>query len=80
MRARPYFLLALLALVWGVHWSITRIGLDYLPPFTYGALRAGIGLVTVIAISARRGIKLPPARTCRWCCRWGWGRSRWGSC
>jgi drug/metabolite transporter (DMT)-like permease len=63
MHARPYFLLVLLALVWGVHWSITKIGLDYLPPYTYGALRAGIGLATVFAISLRggpRGMRLPP--------------------
>ena len=63
MHARPYLLLALLALVWGVHWSITKIGLDYLPPYTYGALRAGIGLAVMAGISARsgrQGLRLPP--------------------
>jgi drug/metabolite transporter (DMT)-like permease len=63
MHARPYLLLALLALVWGVHWSITKIGLDYLPPYTYGALRAGIGLGTMLAIMAGSRpdrLRLPP--------------------
>jgi drug/metabolite transporter (DMT)-like permease len=63
MNARPYLLLALLALVWGVHWSITKIGLDYLPPYAYGALRAGIGLGTMLAITAGSRpdrLRLPP--------------------
>jgi drug/metabolite transporter (DMT)-like permease len=60
MRARPYLLLALLALVWGVHWPIAKIGLRYMPPFTYGALRVGVGLLAMLILSIRGGIRLPP--------------------
>ena len=59
-RARPYVLLVCLALVWGVHWPVAKIGLRDLPPFTYGALRVATGLaVIVIVLALRRGIRLP---------------------
>ena len=59
-RARPYLLLVCLALVWGVHWPVAKIGLRDLPPFTYGALRVATGLaVIVIVLALRRGIRLP---------------------
>jgi len=58
--ARPYLLLVCLALVWGVHWPVAKIGLRDLPPFTYGALRVATGLaVIVIVLALRRGIRLP---------------------
>lgn len=60
MRARPYLLLALVALAWGCNWPITRIGLDYLPPYTYAALRACIGLAALLPIALRHGLRLPP--------------------
>ena len=59
-RARPYLLLACLALVWGVHWPVAKIGLRDLPPFTYGSLRVATGLVVIVAVlAARRGLRLP---------------------
>lgn len=60
-RARvAYLLLVLLALVWGVHWTVTKIGLGYLPPFTYGTLRVASAAVTLAAILGAQGrIKLP---------------------
>ena len=59
-RVRPYLLLLCLALIWGVHWPVSKIGLRDLPPFTYGALRVGTGLVTLVAFLAlRRGLRLP---------------------
>ncbi|MGD0861252.1 MAG: DMT family transporter [Candidatus Limnocylindrales bacterium] len=60
MRARPYLLLACLALVWGVHWPVAKIGLRDLPPFTYGTLRVATGLAVIVAVlAARRGLRLP---------------------
>ena len=63
MRAKPYLLLACLALVWGVHWPLAKIGLRDLPPFTYGALRVGTALaVLAVMLAARRGLHLPDRR------------------
>jgi drug/metabolite transporter (DMT)-like permease len=57
---RPYLLLACLALVWGVHWPVAKIGLRDLPPFTYGSLRVTTGLAVIIGVLvARRGLRLP---------------------
>lgn len=54
-------LLALLSLVWGVHWVVVKIGLDLMPPLTYAVLRLGTGLATVAALLAwRRRLRLPP--------------------
>ncbi len=40
---------------------VVKIGLGYMPPFTYAALRVGSGLVTVVAILAwQRRLRLPP--------------------
>lgn len=58
--ARPYLLLVCLALVWGVHWPVAKIGLRDLPPFTYGTLRVATGLAVILVVLAlRRGIRLP---------------------
>ena len=53
-------LLALLALVWGVHWVVVKEGLRYFPPLTYAALRIGTGLLTMLIILAPgRNLHLP---------------------
>jgi drug/metabolite transporter (DMT)-like permease len=60
VKARPYLLLLLLGVVWGVHWPVSKIGLQDLPPFTYGAFRVGTGLVVMVAfLAARRGLRFP---------------------
>jgi drug/metabolite transporter (DMT)-like permease len=60
---RSYLLLLLLSLIWGFHWPISKMGLQYIPPLTYSALRVIVGLVTLVAILAwRRGLKLPDRR------------------
>jgi drug/metabolite transporter (DMT)-like permease len=59
-RARPYLLLICLALVWGIHWPVAKIGLRDIPPFTYGALRVTTGLAVIVGVlAARRGLRLP---------------------
>ncbi len=62
-RFRPYLLLLCLALVWGAHWPIAKIGLRDLPPFTYGVLRVAGGLAVMLAVlAARRRLALPDRR------------------
>ena len=44
-----------------MHWVVVKIGLGYLPPMTYGALRIAIGLGTVVVLSAAQGrLRRPP--------------------
>jgi len=60
-RTAALVLLFLLALVWGTHWSIVKIGLRSMPPFTYATLRIASGLVVIAAIlGAQRRLRLPP--------------------
>ncbi len=60
-RPAALVLLALLSLVWGVHWVVVKEGLRYFPPLTYGALRLVTGLLTMVAILApRRQLRRPP--------------------
>ncbi len=49
-RAAALGLLALLTLIWGVHWVVVKTGLQYMPPLTYASLRVGSGLVTMVAL------------------------------
>jgi drug/metabolite transporter (DMT)-like permease len=63
VKRRPYLFLFALALVWGVHWPVSKVGLQYLPPLTYSALRVIGGLVTLAALLAwRGGLRLPDRR------------------
>lgn len=49
-RRGSYLLLGLLALVWGVHWPIVKLGLEQVPPWTYASLRLGSALVVVLLV------------------------------
>ena len=64
VHSRPIALalLALLSLVWGFHWVVVKVGLDYLPPLTYAAIRVSLGLATAIAILAWQRRLRAPAR------------------
>ena len=54
-------LLALLSLVWGAHWTVVKVGLEYMPPLTYGVLRLIGGVLTMVAIlGVQRRLRLPP--------------------
>ena len=60
-RPAALILLALLSLVWGVHWVVVKQGLQYFPPLTYGALRLVTGLATMLVIMAPgRRLHRPP--------------------
>lgn len=59
-RTAALSLLILLALVWGVHWVVVKIGLGYMPPLTYATLRVGGGLATMLVLlGAQRRLRLP---------------------
>ncbi len=60
-RSRALLLLALVSVVWGVHWAVVKIGLGYMPPMTYGALRIAVGLAMALGIALARGrLRRPP--------------------
>jgi drug/metabolite transporter (DMT)-like permease len=61
-RWRAWLLLGLLALVWGSHWTVVKIGLEDLPPFSYGALRVLLGMATMAALLGSRAQLKRPAR------------------
>lgn len=56
-----YVLLVGLALVWGGHWVVSKVGLRDMAPFTYGSLRAATGALTLMVLLAARGeLRRPP--------------------
>jgi drug/metabolite transporter (DMT)-like permease len=60
-RTAALVLLVVLSLVWGFHWVVVKIGLGYVPPFTYGAIRLATGLATaVVLLGAQRRLVVPP--------------------
>jgi drug/metabolite transporter (DMT)-like permease len=46
----PIAALLLLALIWGYNWVVMKIGLDYVEPFTFSALRTFLGAVTLFMV------------------------------
>jgi drug/metabolite transporter (DMT)-like permease len=65
-RDRAITLQALIALIFGVHWVVVKVGLDYIPPFTYGALRFGSAAIVVgILLGLTGRIRLPPRHDLR---------------
>ena len=75
-------LLALLAVIWGVHWVIVKVGLGYVPPITYAASRVAIAPRADDRVPARPGpaAAARTARTSRSSCRSASSRSRPASC
>lgn len=60
-RDRAIALQALLALVWGVHWVVVKVGLGYIPPFAYAALRVGSAAAVIAVFLGVQGrIRRPP--------------------
>lgn len=53
---RAWLLLATLVVVWGCHWTVAKIGLETIPPFTYATLRLllAIGVLAVLMRGAGR--------------------------
>ena len=60
---RAWLLLSGVILVWGLHWSVTKIGLERIPPMTYAMLRVLVGaIVLAVLMRRRRRLALPSRR------------------
>ncbi len=49
---------ALLILIWGTTWSVIRISLDGIPPFTGVSIRFAIAALILWAVARGRGVRL----------------------
>ena len=60
---RAWLLLIGLVVVWGSHWVVVKVGLETIPPFTYGVLRllGGIGVLALLMMATGRAKR--PARS-----------------
>lgn len=59
---RAWLLLLGLVLVWGVHWVVVKVGLETIPPFTYGVLRLAGGMAVLAVLMAATGRLRRPER------------------
>jgi drug/metabolite transporter (DMT)-like permease len=58
---RAWLLLVGLVVVWGSHWVVVKVGLETIPPFTYGVLRLlGGMLVLALLMGAGGRLRRPP--------------------
>jgi drug/metabolite transporter (DMT)-like permease len=58
---RAWLLLIGLVVVWGSHWVVVKVGLETIPPFTYGVLRLLGGIVVLAVLMAAAGrLRRPP--------------------
>lgn len=57
-RWRIVAAVVLLALIWGTTWSVIRVGLEGIPPFTGVALRFAIAAGLLAILARRRGVRL----------------------
>jgi drug/metabolite transporter (DMT)-like permease len=60
---RAWLLLVGLVIVWGSHWVVVKVGLETIPPFTYGVLRLLGGIVVLAGLMAAAGRLHRPQRT-----------------
>lgn len=59
---RAWLLLGGVILVWGLHWSVTKVGLETMPPLTYAMARVLVGAVALALLMRHRGRLAPPDR------------------
>lgn len=60
---RAYLLLASIILLWGVNWPVMKVGLLYMPPLWFAAVRVLLGGACLFALVAARGrLRLPERR------------------
>ena len=58
---RSWLLLIALVVVWGSHWVVVKVGLETIPPFTYGVMRLIGGIVVLALLMVVTGrLRLPP--------------------
>ena len=60
---RAWLLLVGLVVVWGSHWVVVKVGLETIPPFTYGVLRLLGGIVVLTGLMAAAGRLHRPQRS-----------------
>jgi drug/metabolite transporter (DMT)-like permease len=60
--AAACLLAVLLAAVWGPGWTVDKLGLEAVPPFTYGVLRLGIAAIVLALVLMARGRLERPSR------------------
>ena len=56
----PIVLLVAMTGLWGVNWSVIKIGLQELPPWTFRGLCLIPGAVGLLVIARLRGLPSPP--------------------
>ena len=59
---RAWLLLVGLVVVWGSHWVVVKVGLETIPPFTYGVLRLVSGMATLAVLMLATGRLKRPVR------------------
>jgi drug/metabolite transporter (DMT)-like permease len=52
---RAWLLLIGLVVIWGSHWVVVKVGLETIPPFTYGVLRLLGGMVVLAGLMSVTG-------------------------
>jgi drug/metabolite transporter (DMT)-like permease len=60
---RAWFLLAGVVVIWGCHWTVAKIGLKTIPPFSYGVLRLLVAIVVLAVLMRGAGRLRRPARS-----------------
>ncbi len=60
---RAWLLLVGLVVVWGSHWVVVKVGLETIPPFTYGVLRLAGGIAVLAVLMAAAGRLHRPDRS-----------------
>lgn len=60
---RAWLLLVGLVVVWGSHWVVVKVGLETIPPFTYGVLRLAGGIAVLAMLMAAAGRLRRPDRS-----------------
>ena len=68
-KQKPFLLLAILTLVWGVNWPVMKIGATELPPFWFRGLGLVLGTALLGLYAAMKGVSLalPRGRLTRVC-------------
>ncbi len=61
-RRTAWLLLASVIVLWGANWPVMKVGLTYLPPISFAAVRLVLGAATVAAVAPVRGELRLPAR------------------
>ncbi len=61
-HGHAWLLLAALVIVWGCHWTVAKIGLETIPPFTYAMLRLLVAVGVLAALMRSAGRLRRPAR------------------